>query len=124
MVRSVGLDIVEIARIRRDITRFGDRFVNRVLGETERSLYDKRKDKDSFLAGRLAAKEAVVKGLGTFLDRRPPLRAIQVSSEAGGAPVLALPSDIQRSLIGVTCHLSITHERSFAAAVAVFEERR
>jgi len=122
MIRSIGLDIVDISRIKRDIDLFGDRFIRRILGDKERLIYNRRKDKEAFLAGRLAAKEAVIKGLAPFLQRRPPLNAIQIVNNSRGEPKLALPHGIQQSLGSAVCHLSLTHEKKYAAAVAIFAE--
>lgn len=123
MIRSIGLDIVEISRIRQDISQFGDRFVYRILGEKERSIYDRRQDKETFLAGRFAAKEAVIKSLNPFLQKRPSLNVVQIINDSTGAPKLTLPTDIQRRLGNAVCLLSLTHERNYAAAVAIFTEK-
>jgi len=122
MIVSLGLDIVEIARIEKDIERFGERFVNRILGEEERSQYQKRNDRTLFLAGRFAAKEAVVKALGKYLTERPPLHQLEIINDQSGRPELVLPDDVEAKLRGARCLLSITHERNYAAAVAIFEE--
>ncbi len=122
MIASVGLDIVEIARIKKDIERFGERFINRILGEKERSQYQKRNDRTLFLAGRFAAKEAVVKALGYYLVERPPLHQLEILNDASGRPELILADDVKAKLRGARCFLSITHERNYAAAVAIFEE--
>ncbi|MEW5994547.1 MAG: holo-ACP synthase [Candidatus Zixiibacteriota bacterium] len=122
MIRSVGLDIVEIARVRRNMERFGDRFIYRILGREETVQYGRRRNKEAYLAGRLAAKEAVIKGLGCFLKSRPPLKSIQIVNDTTGAPRLTLPTEVQRQLGAAGCVLSITHEKKYAAAVAVFEE--
>lgn len=122
MITSVGLDIVEIARIEQDLKRFGERFVNRILSEKERSQYDKRNDRTLFLAGRFAAKEAVVKALGYYLSERPPLHQLEIVNDASGRPELVLLDDVKAKLRGARCLLSITHERNYAAAVAIFEE--
>ncbi len=124
MIRSIGLDIVEVSRIKRDIGRFGDRFVRRVLGEKERSVYERRQDKGAFLAGRFAAKEAVIKGLNLFLRKRPALNVIQIINDPTGAPTLVLPPDMQQRLGSVVCLLSLTHEKNYAAAVAIFAEEK
>ena len=122
MIASVGLDIVEIARIEQDLERFGERFVNRILSEKERSQYRKRNDGALFLAGRFAAKEAVVKALGWYLTERPPLHLLEIINDQSGRPELVLPDDVKAKLRGARCLLSITHERNYAAAVAIFEE--
>jgi holo-[acyl-carrier protein] synthase len=124
LIRSIGLDVVEISRIRRDVSQFGDRFVRRILGEKERVIYDRRRDKETFLAGRFAAKEAVIKGLNPFLQKRPSLNVIQIVNDSTGAPKLALPPDIQQKLGGAKCLLSLTHEKNYAAAVAIFTEEK
>lgn len=122
MIASVGLDIVEIARIEKDVQRFGARFVERILGPKELDLYNKRKDQTLFLAGRFAAKEAVVKALGRYLTARPPLHQLQIINDDSGQPRLELPDDVKAKLNGARCLLSITHERNYAAAVAIFED--
>ncbi len=122
MIRSVGLDIVDISRIERDITRFGDRFVHRLLGPQEQALFDARRDKGMFLAGRLAAKEAVIKGLAPYLKRRPPFRTIEIVKGPTGAPELCLSSSVQQQLGTVACILSLSHEKKYAVAVAIFTE--
>ncbi|MFH1686399.1 MAG: holo-ACP synthase [bacterium] len=123
MIRSIGLDLVDVERLRRDIDKYGERFISRLLGRAERELYAKRSDQARFLAGRFAAKEAVVKALAPFLNRRPAWSAIEILSDSQGQPYLRLPDNIDASLGGAKCLLSITHERQYAAAVAVFEDR-
>ncbi len=122
MIRSIGLDIVEISRIERGIKRFGPRLARRILGAQECTIYERRPDKQAFLAGRLAAKEAVIKGLSPYLERRLPLRSIQILNDESGAPRLLLPAALRSLLGGACCVLSLTHEKKYAAAVAVFEE--
>jgi holo-[acyl-carrier protein] synthase len=124
MIVSVGLDIVEIARIEKDLQKFGERFVERILGEGEQAVYGQRRDRSLFLAGRFAAKEAVVKALGVYLSDRPPLSQLEIVSDTTGRPQLILPDEIAAQLHGARCFLSITHERKYAAAVAIFEEDR
>lgn len=122
MIVSLGLDIVEIARIEKDIERFGERFISRILSEKERSQYQKRNDRTLFLAGRFAAKEAVVKALGYYLSERPPLHQLEITNDTSGRPELVLPDNVKAKLRDARCLLSITHERNYAAAVAIFEE--
>ena len=122
MVKSIGLDIVEIDRIAADLRRFGRRFVIRILGKQELDVFDRRLDQAGFVAGRLAAKEAVIKALRHYLKAKPPYAEIQVVNAEGGAPDLILPPEIQAQLGKARCLLSISHEKRYAAAVAVFVE--
>ena len=122
MVASIGLDIVEVARIEKDVEQYGARFVNRILGDKEMALFEQRPNQTLFLAGRFAAKEAVVKALGRYLSDRPPLNQLQIINDNSGQPRLEMPDDIVAKLNGARCLLSITHERNYAAAVAIFED--
>ncbi len=122
MIRSIGLDLVEIDRIRRDIEQYGERFVRKILGENELLTYEKRQDKPLFLAGRFAAKEAVIKALGVYLTDRPAFSSVEILNTSSGQPEVHLPAPIANQLGSARCHISITHERQFAAAVAIFSE--
>ncbi len=122
IVNSIGLDIVDGERILKDLNRFGDRFARRILGPHELEVFFSRKNRHEFLAGRFAAKEAVVKALGKFTDRRPALSAIEVVNDATGQPELLLPPEVRRCLTGHTCMVSISHEKKVAAAVVVIME--
>jgi len=124
LIKSIGLDLVEIARITADIERYGERFIQRILGPQELEIYNRRHDKELFLSGRFAAKEAVVKGLGQYLTDRPPLAEIQIINDPSGRPQLELPPEMQRRISPAQCILSITHEKKYAAAVAVFVEEK
>ena len=122
MIKSVGIDLVAIERIEDDLSKFGDRFVEKILGNDERDIFNRRQDKAIFLAGRFAAKEAIVKGLGRFLKERPALSSIQILNDDSGFPEVSFPESIQATLGKSRCHVSITHDHNNAAAVAIFEE--
>ena len=106
----------------KNLEQHGDRFADRVLAPEERAVMDTRQDAAQFLAGRFAAKEAVVKALRPFLKTKPALREIVILRESDGAPELRLPDALAAELDGVRCLLSISHEKNYAAAVAVFVE--
>jgi holo-[acyl-carrier protein] synthase len=124
LVTSLGIDIIEVARVKKNVERYGHRFVGRILGTKELPIYDRRYDKAVFLAGRFAAKEAVIKALGTYLTEKPPLTAIQVTNDHSGEPRLHLSADVESKLGDVRCMISITHEKNYAAAIAVIEEEK
>lgn len=122
MVHAIGLDIVEVERIRKDIEQYGDKFINRILNKKELESYDKRFDKDLFLAGRFAAKEAIIKALGKFLNDRPPYTDLQVLNDNTGQPYFKLPDEILQKLKNAVILLSISHEKNYAAAMVVISE--
>lgn len=122
MADAIGIDIVESARIAKALSTYGDRFLRRILGPAELELFEQRADKIQFLAGRFAAKEAVVKALGRYLSRRPAWVSLQIVYDDSGNPELLLPSDLHDQLLRVRCLVSISHSRSSAVAMAVFTE--
>jgi len=123
MIKSIGLDVVEIKRIKEDIEKYGERFIHRILGSQEMLQYEKRKDKAQFLSGRFAAKEAVIKALGRYLTDKPTLTEIQIINDSTGQPELCLSESILTK-VRDKCFISITHEKSVAAAVAIFSEEK
>jgi len=122
MAEALGVDIVDVARIGRAYSTYGDRFLRRILGPDEMIAFSARHNKIQFLAGRFAAKEAVVKALGQYLSKRPPLSTLQVLNDHTGQPRLHLPGHIKGKLPNVRCLVSISHNRSSAIATAIFTE--
>ena len=121
-MQSIGLDIVSTERIRRAYAQHGERFAERILGPKELEVLDRRVDKSEFLAGRFAAKEAVIKALGHFVKDRPPFTSLQIVNDNTGQPLVEFPVEIVAALSGHRCLISISHEKTNTAAVAVFVE--
>lgn len=124
MADAIGIDLAEIDRLNRLHERYGDRFLNRVLGVDERAAFDERGDKAVFLAGRFAAKEALIKALGEYLDDRPPLSSLQILNDPTGRPQVLLPDVVESRLDGARVLVSISHERQYAVAMAIITEKR
>ncbi len=115
---SVGVDIIEIARIQRTLADFGDRFLMRVYTNRERERYGSRV---SELAARFAAKEATSKALGTGI-RGIRWREMEVLSNRRGKPVLILhgsAAERAKTLGLVAFDVSLTHSRTEAMAFVV-----
>ena len=115
---AVGIDTIEIDRIRRALADFGDRFLRRVYTERERERYGTR---ISELAARFAAKEATSKALGTGI-RGIRWREMEVLANRRGKPVLILHgSAAERAAhLGlVSFDVSLTHSRTDAMAFVV-----
>ena len=121
-MQSIGLDIVSTERIRKVYAAHGERFARRILGPKELEVFDRRVDKVEYLAGRFAAKEAVIKALGRFLKDRPTFDSLQIVNDDTGQPVVKFPTDVTSALAGYHCLISISHEKTNTAAVAVFVE--
>jgi len=122
-ILGVGLDLVELSRIARLYERHGEAFTQRFCLPGERQ--DRRGETlIQHLGGLFAAKEAVLKALGTGWAQRIGLLQIEIQRRAGGAPTVRLHREAERraGAMGVRAvHLSITHDRGYAAAVAVLE---
>lgn len=115
---AIGVDLIEIARIKRTIEDFGDRFLNRVYTERERDRY---RNRISELAARFAAKEATSKALGTGIVGIR-WREMEVVSNRRGKPVLVLHGQAaeRAKLLGFTdFSVSMTHSRTDAMAFVV-----
>lgn len=119
MIVGVGLDLAEVDRYRfDDATR--ERFARKVYTEEEMRYAMRKRNWAERLAGFFAAKEATRKAFGHAI----PWRAVGVSHERSGKPVIRLFDGYERLLAqrGVrTIHLTITHTAATAAAVVVLE---
>ena len=115
---SVGVDIVEIERIKKAVSVYNDVFLTRVYTNTELNYC---KNKPSRLAARFAAKEAVMKVLGIGALGMN-WREIEVVSTENGPPEIQLYGKIKdkASVIGITgLSLSLSHEKKYAVACVI-----
>ena len=116
---GLGLDMIDIARIRRALTN--ERFLQRVYTEAERARIRERGAQTA--AGYFAAKEAVAKALGTGF-RGFCIWDIEIVPDALGRPEALLLRGARERLEAIggrAIHLSITHTDQVAAAVAIIE---
>jgi holo-[acyl-carrier protein] synthase len=130
MIRGVGMDLLEIGRMKKILTgKAAERFLERILTSAERELAYPRKGRLSeFIAGRFAAKEAVVKALGCGIGQIMGFQDIEILPDRLGKPVCSIsPEALQRlgyANDSITIHLSISHTESMAAAYAVVEQQK
>jgi holo-[acyl-carrier protein] synthase len=123
MIRGLGLDIVEVDRIRRAVTRWGEAFLSRVLTPEERAGDYGARATAERLAGRFAAKEAVMKALGMGL-RGIGWQEIEITVDPLGKPGVRLTGRAAAvaDRLGVRVwRLAISHTRLFAIAEALAE---
>jgi holo-[acyl-carrier protein] synthase len=115
---EVGVDAIEISRIAGALEKFGDRFLKRIYTERERNRYG---DRPAELAARFAAKEAVMKVLGTGV-RGIRWRDIEVLPNRRGKPIVLLHETAARRarLLGFRhVAISLTHSRTDSIAMVV-----
>ena len=119
---TVGVDIIEIGRISATIDRWGNRFLGRIYTQEE---LDYCRGRPPQLAARFAAKEAVMKALGTGL-RGVGWRDIEVVRRRGRAPTVRLHGravKLSEQLAVTEIALSISHSREYAVASVVMEAK-
>jgi holo-[acyl-carrier protein] synthase len=121
-VRGIGIDLVQIPRMRRVIERWQDRFLGRVFTEREIAYCLARRDPVPHFAARFAAKEAALKALGTGLRLGVRWRELEVRRERGQAPTMVLSGrsrEIGLARGGRRMLLALTHEGDYAMAQAM-----
>jgi len=123
VIRGIGVDLVEVPRVERAVARWGDAFLGRVFTDGERAHARAAAHAGQRLAGRFAAKEAVMKALGLGW-RSMAWREIEIAADAGGRPVVRLSgraADAARRAGVGAWWISISHTRDLAIAQAVAE---
>lgn len=118
MTRGLGNDIVEISRIQAAIERRGQRFLDLVFTHAEQEYCLSHRNPYSHFAGRFAAKEAVVKALGTGL-RDASWLDISIVNDELGRPTIVLSSDFNLLWNNPSFLISISHCREYAMATAI-----
>lgn len=124
MIIGLGSDIIDIRRIESTISRFGDRFLNRVFTPTERQKSDRRQQRAASYAKRFAAKEACSKALGTGLRRGVFWRDMGVENLASGRPTIVLTGGAAMQLgritpAGYAARIDVTLTDDFPQAQAI-----
>lgn len=122
MIKGIGTDIVEIARIEASLSRLGEAFAARILGPEELADFHLSKQPNHFLAKRFAAKEAMGKALGTGIGQGISWQHIEVIHNELGAPQFRLTERAAERLseLGAHAHhLSLSDEKEYAVAFVV-----
>ena len=122
MVFGVGIDIIEVSRIRRAYKRLGKRFLQGVFTDREQSFSLKHADPSERLAARWAAKEAVSKALGTGFARGVKPLDFEIEDNERSRPTVKVTGKAAEYLGRMSVHLSISHIKEYATAVAVIEK--
>lgn len=121
-ILGIGTDIVECLRIRKMIDQYGEAFLRRVYTPREIQYCQARKHANEHFAGRWAAKEAILKALGTGWSRGIAWTDLEIRNEPGGAPKVrvrgvARDAAVSRGIADIL--ISISHCRTYATAYAL-----
>jgi holo-[acyl-carrier protein] synthase len=122
MIYGIGTDLVELSRVQETYDRFGQHFVDRLLMDEERVLFEQNKWPVRFLAMRFAAKEATVKAMGTGFAHGVWIRDVGIVNNDWGRPEI-IWSDRGRARcdeLGIgEGHVSLTDDAGLIQAFAI-----
>lgn len=124
MIVGTGVDLIEIERVRAAHEKHGKRFIERLFTQAEAAYCLKKKDPYPSLAGRFAAKEAVIKAFSHGFGGRWKWTQIEVVREMSGKPSLKFTGILEKLRVerGIDrVHLSIAHSKRDATANVIFE---
>ena len=119
MILGTGIDIVQISRVSDLCGRYGDRFMDRILSPGEKDRIPPA-GTEQYIAGRFAAKGALVKASGA---RGLIFSSVEVMNDDSGRPAFVRGPylDTDLGLGGREIHLSISHEKEYAVAMVIIE---
>ncbi len=119
MKRGIGIDIIEVRRIRELMEKYGERFFQRILTENEISYCRKFSKPELHFAGRFASKEAYSKAIGTGVGKDFSWKDIEVLNDERGKPYIVHLKETEYS--GSNFEISISHTEDYACAVVSCE---
>jgi holo-[acyl-carrier protein] synthase len=122
MIYGIGVDVLEVKRIGETLERFGAHFIERLLMPQEQAQLARTQRRVRFVAMRFAAKEAIVKAMGTGFSHGVWIRDVGVVQNAWGKPevVFSQRGERVRRELGVgEGHVTLTDEAGLVVAVAV-----
>ena len=124
MILGIGIDIIEVARVKASHERFGERFLNRVLLTNEIAYCLSHKNPAPFIAARFAAKEAISKAFGTGIGAALGWRDMEIRRKKSGEPFVVLHGKGKKLFAARKAKrllVSLSHTANYAAVTAVLE---
>src|SRR5574340_1435955 len=122
MIYGIGIDIIKIERMKIAVTRWNRKFLDRIFTEEEIRYAYRKKDPFLSLSVRFAAKEALIKAVGSSVQ--VSLKEIEILNQEGGRPFVRvtgrLSAFFEDNTIRCT-HVSLSHEQEYGVACVVLE---
>jgi holo-[acyl-carrier protein] synthase len=122
MIFGIGIDVLQAQRMHATYARFGARLLERLLMPAERAQFERTQRPERFLAMRFAAKEAIVKAMGTGFSHGMWIRDVGVVQNDWGKPevIYSARGERMRQRLGIgEGHVTLTDEAGLVVAVAV-----
>jgi len=128
MIYGIGTDVCDIRRIEATLSRQGDRFARKVLGEAEYAVWQARGARwpergVRYLATRFSAKESFSKAIGLGMRMPMTWRSCEILNQPSGQPVIVLHGALKTWFEerGLRAHVTVTDESDYAASFVVVE---
>lgn len=124
MIFGIGVDLCDIARIKKLYEKYSHKFAHKILTDNEFHQFEQRAVPEQFLATRFAAKEAAVKALGTGFTQGISFHSIEISNQASGKPQICFhdkAKEISQKHSIISSHLSLSDEKNHVVAMVVLE---
>jgi len=124
MVKGIGIDVIEVNRIKRAADKLNERFLKRIYTENEIEYCSNMANKFQHFAGRFASKEAFLKAIGVGLFRGYQLKDIEIRNEKSGKPYIVLNDKIKKvlkKLNATNIYVSISHIKELSISVVIID---
>lgn len=122
MVKGIGVDIIEIERIRKSIGDLGDSFLQKIFTSSEIAYCNSKPNAFQHFAARFAAKEALSKAVATGWAGEFRWKDVEVMNEPSGKPLLTLHGSMKELLSRCSVFVSLSHSDHHVVAIVVLEE--
>lgn len=120
MIFGIGIDIIEIERIKSSIEKFEDRFLNKIYTKTELEYCLGKKNKYQHLAARFAAKEAIAKALQTGWSKEFRWKDVEIYNEKSGMPNVKLLGNLKDFLTSdKSLKITMSHSENYVTCFAI-----
>lgn len=124
MVIGIGIDIIEIERIKKSIDTYGDSFLNKIFTKNELDYCLAKHNKYQHLAARFAAKEAIYKALATGWKKDATWKSIEIINEPNGLPVVKFFGKLKEFISeDKDTKISLSHSDNYVACVAIIYKK-
>jgi holo-[acyl-carrier protein] synthase len=121
MIKGIGIDFIEKRRVHEALERWGRHFTERILTEQEAAQCGQKGDRVGSIAARFAAKEAVLKALGTGWSKEVGWKDVEILTDEKGMPHVTLYGGAKKLARNGFVRLSLSHSHEQAAAMVVIE---
>ena len=120
MVIGIGIDIIEIERVKKSIDTFGDAFLNKIYTQNELDYCLAKHNRYQHLAARFAAKEAIYKALASGWEKDATWKSIEIINEPNGLPVVKFIGKLKEFMSDdKDIKISLSHSDNYVTCVAI-----